>query len=66
MEGLKTLPSDVRHMDLTPDQGTKIPHGMGQLSLPIAMKGRKGTRKEQREGKKEKEIKKERKEGREG
>ena len=53
-------------MDLTPDQGTKIPHGMGQLSPPTAMKGRNGARKEQREGKKEKEIKKERKEGREG
>ena len=53
MEWLRNLPSDARHMDLTPDQGTKIPHGMGQLSPPTAMKGRKGARKEQREGKKE-------------
>ena len=63
MEWLRNLSSDARHVDLIPDQGTKIPHGMGQLSSPTAMEGRKGVRKEQKEGKKEKGIKKEGKEG---
>ena len=30
---IKNLPSNAANMGLIPDQGTKIPHAMGQLSL---------------------------------